>query len=145
MSSIERLPGSVALLLLCAIFKCRENPPPDWPEEAFMLVGREDLASLRRGKSMPTPSNPKKLPNVQKETSSETVDDGMEDLDTEALALRFPKDQRVASVRRMLQSAKPVKVSVIQRPEVSDHDYIEEQEKQLLALCTRTLALPVGR
>jgi len=145
MAVIERLPGSIALLLQCAIFKCRENPPPDWSEEAFNLVGREDLATLCRGDAMPTPADPKKPPNVQKETSSENIDDGMEDLNMEALKLRFPKDQRVASVRRMLQSAKPVKISVVQRPEVTDHDYIEEQEKQLLSLCTRTLALPVGR
>ncbi|XP_059480357.1 anaphase-promoting complex subunit 1 isoform X2 [Neocloeon triangulifer] len=144
-SVIERLPGSIALLFMCAIAKCRENPPPDWSLEAFNLVGREDLATLCSGEAMQPPREPHKLPNVQKENSSENIDDGMEDLNMEALKLRFPKDQRVASVRRMLQSAKPVKISIIQRPEVSDHDYIEEQEKQLLSLCTRTLGLPVGR
>ncbi|CAB3377512.1 Hypothetical predicted protein [Cloeon dipterum] len=141
-SVIERLPGSIALLFMCALSECRENPPPDWSEEAFKLVGREDLAILYRGEAMKTPH---KLPNVQKENPTEEVVDGMEDLELEGLQLRFPKDQRVASVRRMLQAAKPVKITVVQRPEVSDHDYIEEQEKQLLSLCTRTLALPVGR
>jgi anaphase-promoting complex subunit 1 len=61
------------------------------------------------------------------------------------LKLRFSKDHRVAEVRRLLQSSHPVQISITQRPEVSDHEFIEEQEKQLYAVCTRTMALPVGR
>jgi len=48
-------------------------------------------------------------------------------------------------VRRLLQSSQPVQISITQRPEVSDHEFIEEQEKHLYAICTRTMALPVGR
>jgi anaphase-promoting complex subunit 1 len=59
--------------------------------------------------------------------------------------LRWPKDQRVLEARRILQSARPVTVSVVQRPEVSDHDYLEEQEHYLKRLCERTMALPIGR
>jgi anaphase-promoting complex subunit 1 len=51
----------------------------------------------------------------------------------------------VAEARRLLQSARPVTVSVLQRPEVSDHDFMEEQEHFLKRLCERTMALPVGR
>lgn len=61
------------------------------------------------------------------------------------LKLRFPHDHRVTEIRRLLQSATPVPINVVQRPEVTDHDYIEEQEKHLYAVCTRTMALPVGR
>jgi anaphase-promoting complex subunit 1 len=61
------------------------------------------------------------------------------------LKLRFSKDHRVAEVRRLLQSSQPVPISITQRPEVSDHEFIEEQEKHLYAICTRTMALPVGR
>jgi len=61
------------------------------------------------------------------------------------LKLRFSKDHRVAEVRRLLQSSQPVQISITQRPEVSDHEFIEEQEKHLYAICTRTMALPVGR
>lgn len=61
------------------------------------------------------------------------------------LKLRFSKDHRVAEVRRLLQSSHPVQISITQRPEVSDHEFIEEQEKHLYAICTRTMALPVGR
>lgn len=72
-------------------------------------------------------------------------EDGMEDVDSALLKLRFPEDLRVSEARRLLQSSKPVAIVVEQRPDVSDHDFIEEQEKHLYALCTRTMALPVGR
>lgn len=72
-------------------------------------------------------------------------EDGMEDVDSALLKLRFPEDLRVSEARRLLQSSKPVSIVVVQRPDVSDHDFIEEQEKHLYALCTRTMALPVGR
>lgn len=61
------------------------------------------------------------------------------------LQLRFSKDQRVNEVRRLLQSSEPVTIAISQRPEVSDHEFIEEQERHLYAICTRTMALPVGR
>ena len=61
------------------------------------------------------------------------------------LSLRWSEDLRVQEVRKMLQSAHPVQVVVIQRPEVSDHDYIEEQERHLYSICIRTMALPLGR
>jgi anaphase-promoting complex subunit 1 len=44
-----------------------------------------------------------------------------------------------------LQSSKPVPIVLVQRPDVSDHDFIEEQEKHLYAICTRTMALSTGR
>lgn len=75
----------------------------------------------------------------------EEEDDGMEDIDRNLLKLRFPEDHRVAEVRRLLQSSKPVPITLVQRPDVSDHDFIEEQEKHLYAICARTMALPVAR
>lgn len=71
--------------------------------------------------------------------------DGMEDVEDDIMKLRFPDDVRVAEVRKMLQSSKPVNVVLVQRPDVSDHDFIEEQEKHLYAICTRTMALSTGR
>lgn len=71
--------------------------------------------------------------------------DGMEDTDHPLVKLRFSEDIRVKEARKMLQSARPVAVVLTQKPEVSDHDFIEEQERQLYAICARTMALPVGR
>lgn len=61
------------------------------------------------------------------------------------LSLRWSEDLRVQEVRHMLQSAHPVRIAIVQRPEVSDHDFIEEQERHLYSICIRTMALPVGR
>lgn len=73
-------------------------------------------------------------------------EDGMEDLtNMDVLKLRFSTDQRVLEARRMLQSAQPVRITIQQRPDVSDHEFIQEQEKHLYAICLRTMALPVGR
>ena len=71
-------------------------------------------------------------------------EDGMEGLDAELLALRW-HDQQVAEVRRMLGSSMSMTISIVQRPEVSDHEFREKQEWQLNALCIRTMALPIGR
>ncbi len=76
---------------------------------------------------------------------SEAVEDGLEDVESEITKLRWSHDQRVFEVRKLLQSARPVIIGVQQRPEVSDHDFVEEQERSLQSLCIRTMALPVGR
>lgn len=51
----------------------------------------------------------------------------------------------MSEVFNLLQSSVPVTINLTQRPEVSDHDFIEEQEKYLYAVGTRTMALPVAR
>ncbi|XP_058810351.1 anaphase-promoting complex subunit 1 isoform X4 [Phymastichus coffea] len=61
------------------------------------------------------------------------------------LRLRFNTDHRVREIRKLLDSSEPMIISIVQRPDVSDHEFIEEQEKFLHALCTRTMALPIGR
>lgn len=73
------------------------------------------------------------------------VKDGMEDIVTDITDLIFPNDLRIEETKSMLQSARPVEITIVQRPDISDHDFIEEQEKHLFAVCTRTMALPVGR
>ncbi len=45
----------------------------------------------------------------------------------------------------MIQSALQVPVIVNQGPEMNDHEFVEEQERCLQAICMRTMALPVGR
>nr|CAD7262920.1 unnamed protein product [Timema shepardi] len=145
---LQILPGGIALLLNDIIHQSRAAPPSDWPEAAYRLIIRQDLAAqcnnggswveinnTRRGRNS-VPAT--KLPDGEQ-------DDGMEGMDVEILKLRFCKDHRVAEVRRLLQSAQPVNICVPQRPDVSDHEFIEEKEKHLYALCTRTMALPVGR
>lgn len=103
------------------------------------------------------------MPNTKQEIADL---DGMEDIDCSLTKMRFSDDIRlnisrkcekkkcyignvipfrVVEARKMLASSKPVSITLTQRPDVSDHDFIEEQEKHLYGICIRTMALPVGR
>ncbi|XP_070577566.1 anaphase-promoting complex subunit 1-like [Ptychodera flava] len=139
LQDLECLPFGVSLALHDAIYHCRSNPPADWPETAYMLIGRQDLSAEAR-----LLDKKDHLPPAEEDNGDEE-DDGMECLDLELLKLRFPDDLRVQEVRRLLQSSKPVRIALVQKPEVSDHDFIEEQENRLLSICQRTMSLPVGR
>jgi anaphase-promoting complex subunit 1 len=59
--------------------------------------------------------------------------------------MRWSNDLRVEEIKRCLNSSQPVRITLQQKPEVGDHQFIEEKQKHLLALCQRTMALPVGR
>lgn len=63
-------------------------------------------------------------------TEAEEEDDGMNDLNHEVMSLIWSEDLRVQDVRRLLQSAHPVRVNVVQYPELSDHEFIEEKENR---------------
>ncbi|XP_071867310.1 anaphase promoting complex subunit 1 isoform X1 [Bombus fervidus] len=140
---LETLPPGISLLLKDIMYRCRERPPSNWPMEAYELVDRQDLSAL--GEHLKS-SVSNHLENEGKNYSIKDPeqDDGME-FDDAVLKLRFNKDHRIAEVRKLLNSSKPVRIAIVQRPDVSDHEFIEEQEKHLHALCTRTMALSVAR
>ncbi|ELK26073.1 Anaphase-promoting complex subunit 1 [Myotis davidii] len=141
---LETLPFGIALPIRDAIYHCREQPAADWPEAVCLLIGRQDLSkqacegNLPKGKSVLSS-------DVPSGTETEEEDDGMNDMNQEVMSLIWSEDLRVQDVRRLLQSAHPVRVNVVQYPELSDHEFIEEKENRLLQLCQRTMALPVGR
>ncbi|KAF3708026.1 Anaphase-promoting complex subunit 1 [Channa argus] len=148
LKDLESVPFGVALPIREAIYRCREQPCSDWSEEVCLLIGRQDLtkqahkmtlakskASVGSGLSLEPPAT----------TEADEEEDGMSDIIQEVTGLIWSQDLRVQEVRRLLQSSRPVRVSVVQLPEVSDHEYIEEKENKLLQLCQRTMALPVGR
>ncbi|KAF5270424.1 hypothetical protein FQR65_LT05612 [Abscondita terminalis] len=155
---LDSFPIGINLLLYGALWKCREKPPVDWCPETYNLLQRPDLAAqaelikknkLRENakKQLLVPSStslPEILPTM-KQVEDIDQEDGMEDIDSPLLKMRFPEDHRVTEARRLLQSSKPVTIALVQRPDVADHDFIEEQEKHLYAICARTMALPVGR
>ncbi|CAN0504049.1 unnamed protein product [Rangifer tarandus platyrhynchus] len=145
---LETLPFGIALPIRDAIYHCREQPASDWPEAVCLLIGRQDLSkqacegNLPKGKSSVTQVLSSDVPSG---TEAEEEDDGMNDMNQEVMSLIWSEDLRVQDVRRLLQSAHPVRVNVVQYPELSDHEFIEEKENRLLQLCQRTMALPVGR
>jgi anaphase-promoting complex subunit 1 len=157
---MERLPIAIHYMISQTLETVRLNPPVGSCAKAFKLLLRPELfthAAFKRNKK-----SIKEVEKVQQESSlslriqtqpdviakSEKAlveDDGMEQIDTKLLRLRFPDDLRINDVKKFLNSSKPVIIDIKQAPNMSDHDFIEEQEKQLFALCTRTMALPVGR
>ncbi|XP_063980252.1 anaphase-promoting complex subunit 1 [Diachasmimorpha longicaudata] len=140
---LETLPPGVSLMLKDVMHRCRERPPSTWPPQAYELVDRQDLAALEKHlKNLTDKSDTDSTSNYPIRDPEQ--DDGMT-FDDAILKLRFNKDHRISEVRRLLNSSKPVKIAIVQRPEVSDHEFIEEQERHLHALCSRTMALPVAR
>ncbi|XP_026165257.1 anaphase-promoting complex subunit 1 isoform X2 [Mastacembelus armatus] len=148
LKDLESVPFGVALPIREAVYRCREQPCSDWSEDVCLLIGRQDLTrqahkmtlakskgSVGSGLSLEPPAT----------TEADEEEDGMSDIIQEVTGLIWSQDLRVQEVRRLLQSSRPVRVSVVQLPEVSDHEYIEEKENKLLQLCQRTMALPVGR
>ncbi|XP_076035625.1 anaphase promoting complex subunit 1 isoform X2 [Oratosquilla oratoria] len=159
---IQLLPPGISLMLMNAQHLCRPSPPQDWPASAYHLIQRPDLVAHKKtmecGKQKNSGVNDPfniKVTSLQKSEISPEMqkisqqvkeeEDGMESLDIDMLSLRWPEDQRIVEVQRMLSSSKPVTINIPQRPDVSDHDYVEEQERHLYALCIRTMALPVAR
>lgn len=155
---MSRFPPSIHFLIAEILESCRVYIPNVNDHRAYGLIYRPELYSN-------TLFDPTKEISSQKNTSfkiensltlrgqsaSESAananvsSDGMTNIYTKLIRLRFPKDLRIEDVRQMLASSSPVVVDIVQRLGVSDHDFIEERERQLLAICTRTMALPVGR
>ena len=129
---LASVPASVSVPLITALAHCQVAPPPGWPAETYLLIGREDLG-FRPPSPPPHPAREVECP------------DGLEGLDSDVSRARWSQDQRLLETRRLLQSSRPVTVPVTQRPEVSDHEFVEEQEHYLKRLCERTMAVSVGR
>ncbi|XP_008202865.1 anaphase-promoting complex subunit 1 [Nasonia vitripennis] len=141
---LENMPLGLRFIFSNVIHQCRENPPTNWPASVYELIDRQDLAVLQKKifDSYYLDSTQDKI--VKNNSDDVEHNDGME-FDYTILRLRFNLDHRVREVRKLLDSSEPVRIAIIQRPDVSDHEFIVEQEKFLHALCTRTMALPIAR
>ncbi|XP_024080333.1 anaphase-promoting complex subunit 1 isoform X2 [Cimex lectularius] len=117
------LPCGIGLILGCAVQNVTESGVQGWPLGACRLISRLDLVPGENNEELS-----QHHPNPE-----------------EILTLRFNKDQRVEEARRLLNSSEPVTINVTQRSDVTDIEFVEEQERCLYAICTRTMALPVGR
>uniref|UniRef100_A0A3Q2CTV5 Anaphase-promoting complex subunit 1 n=1 Tax=Cyprinodon variegatus TaxID=28743 RepID=A0A3Q2CTV5_CYPVA len=145
LKDLESVPFGVALPIREAIYRCREQPSSDWPEAVCLLIGRQDLTKQAHKMTLAKNKAVRFSLVPPASTDADEEEDGMSDIIHEVTGLIWSQDLRVQEVRRLLQSSRPVRVSVVQLPEVSDHEYIEERENKLLQLCQRTMALPVGR
>lgn len=81
---LSTFPAGIMIILYDAIHRVRENPPLDWSEAIFRLIGRQDLDATppppvvgeRGNVSQPSPTVSR---------SNQDSDDGMESMDREVL------------------------------------------------------------
>lgn len=155
-TDIGRLPTALHYLLAEVLERSRSSPPINCDPKCYELLLRPELyvnTILEVEKEKVTYKNFKNenslCPRVTPKAEAMIVDvlgeDGMGQIHTKLFRLRFPADLRIEEVRRLLTSANPVIIDITQQVGVSDHDFIEEKEKQLFAMCSRTMALPLGR
>ncbi|KAF0515978.1 putative Anaphase-promoting complex subunit 1 [Gigaspora margarita] len=160
-NDIDALPCGLALPLREAIRKCREDPPSDWPGEAYILVGREDLAELTfgmpigyihaRGNRMEMkPKNimqivESTIPPISPQDQDEDIN-GTEISNHEITDLRFGNDKRLLEVQKLLQSCNTIKVDF---PTVDLSSQSDENSPQILERvqiqCLKNFSHPAGR
>ena len=76
------MPVGIALPFREAILHCRCNPPSDWPEEAYTLIGRQDLSQLLATETE-KPNVPAMSSSIKQEKHPKEEEDGMEHMDEE--------------------------------------------------------------
>lgn len=159
--NIEKLPVSIHYLIAQFLETNRNKPLNIYEAEVYELLLRPELYAHVTFDAQTRPVSSKKhasglkehslslrrkpQPEVIPKNETKQEESGMENMDTKLLRLRFPDDLRINDVKSYLNSSQPVTIDIVQAPNVSDHEFIEEQEKQLYALCIRTMALPIGR
>jgi anaphase-promoting complex subunit 1 len=136
LQELSLLPFGVQTPLFEVLHKCRKSPPMSWPAAAYQLVGRPDL----RVQHLPAEAvEAMKWSRPPRAPSSSPA------LDHDTPTLRFSNDARLVEASRALDSSVRVAVEVSGSEDMTDHDLLKEQQKQLVVLAARTLALPVGR
>lgn len=160
---LQKFPTAFYYIVTQVIEDYRLNPPIGCSPETYKLLLRSDLVEHANYLNKPKEnynvlvnSNSQRkenaltlrvpsIPDVIPKPESSNEEDGMAHIDTRLLRLRFPSDLRINVVRSYLNSSTPVQIDMVQPPNVTDHEFIEEQEKYLYAMSTRTMSLPVGR
>ncbi|KAF9929490.1 Anaphase-promoting complex subunit 1 [Linnemannia zychae] len=159
-TQMDQLPLGISIPLREALWKCRNNPPPDLDSFALSFIGRNDLAEL---KSNQMPGYYMKPPSIEKDTSkrqdiatlckedtpqereNEMESTGTEIAEAEITNMRFGADMRVAETQKMLQSSLMLKIRSQDEPGLNEDDLRMSHQVILRKLALRTLALPVGR
>ncbi|KAI5119343.1 hypothetical protein M0805_004020 [Coniferiporia weirii] len=161
---LSLLPLSIGAPLREAARTCQLGPPSDWPVSAYEFVGRNDLTEsaktsgdsvfndgYRTVKDHLKSATPRKTFQTLFEEAhravhhSEEAVTGVELEMTDFTDVRFGQDRRLQEVARMLRSSNIPSIRMVDRPDLSEHDFAKEQQMQVLRTAERTLALPIGR
>ncbi|KAI8824175.1 uncharacterized protein EV422DRAFT_309840 [Fimicolochytrium jonesii] len=146
-NALATLTTGIGLPLQQAIDDCREDPPGDWSVDAYLLIGREDLATQVEQLSKPLSADFSMSEELPEDTSSkaDAPFDGTESAQTEVCKLRFNKDRRVDEVRKLLQSSRPILAKMELDFNATEEKQRADQQKYLMGISTRILARPLGR
>lgn len=162
--TLEDLPLGVQFPVVEAIRAFRHAPPPFVTDDICDFIGREDLAGVvaTRYSSEHVASSDqlsyREAPSASASlghhsdrhgTSASTLepdesDDGLDDVVQRSQSL-FPHDQRLKEVARLVRSSRPLCLKLEKTADVSDQDYVLQQQARLLLLCKRSMALSVAR
>ncbi|UXI17364.1 hypothetical protein NH340_JMT03307 [Sarcoptes scabiei] len=141
---LKQLSFGIALPLWDLISDFRYNPKNDWCYSIYSLIDRPDLLALVLPPNRITDKF-SHFSSFKDEMSSQIFSQELDYLDNSVLRLLFPNDHRLHEAYQMLISNKPIPINIKQENGMADADFAEEQEKCLLALTLRTMALPLGR
>lgn len=135
-------PIGVALPLLDVLARCRCHPCngelSNLAGKAWKVIGREDLLKQSQLSERVDQSEEERMKSIDDDH------DGLAGIEA-SHHLRFPDDNRLKEVARLLRSSRPTFLKVPRAVELSDHDYERLKQEKLLTLCRRVLALPLGR
>ncbi|KAG0072652.1 Anaphase-promoting complex subunit 1 [Linnemannia elongata] len=159
-TQLDQLPFGISVPLREALWKCRNNPPPDMDSYALSFIGRNDLAELKSNR-MPgyyikpisqvadAPKRQDFATLCKEDTPQERENDmestGTEIAEAEITNMRFGADKRIEETQKMLQSSVMLKIRPKDEPGLNEDDLRISHQEVLRKLALRTLALPVGR
>ncbi|KAI8808920.1 hypothetical protein BJ742DRAFT_255061 [Cladochytrium replicatum] len=154
-ADLDMLPFGIAVPLLDSLRRSRLHPKQHWPLDAFILIGRQDLAEQLTASALVRLSKAHQKIE-EKALSSEQglwdsakdgkytqkLESGVEIQSDEVSNLRFPEDRRLEEVASMLDSSKCIET---QLTDSNAADVTAEQQLVLQAFSSRTASLPLGR
>lgn len=154
----ESFPPGVSVPILEVLYFCRNASPsadlPDWPLEAWSLIGRNDIrknieAGLLCSKFTKAEKTQYLRSNqlfgaMEADCDDENDSDGLVSIELRA-AMLFRDDNRIHEAARLVRSSRPILLRLARAVEVSDHDFERLKQEKLLLLAFRALALPIGR
>jgi hypothetical protein len=150
-----QLPNYLRFLIQLALDQSKFDAPMTWPIAILKWMGRNDLcanltqqhpANLKKGLDAAN-SHGNNANNSGNNTNNnnnkgngaagnEDISDGLAEVDAESI-LRFPEDDRVHEVCRMLRSSAPCFLKLEKSPEASEMEYRQKQQIRLLTLIRR--------
>jgi anaphase-promoting complex subunit 1 len=126
-AELTRMPISLALPLRQAMKQCEKGTPSRWSAQAYLFVGRADLAK-----------------QITPLSSSDS--DVLEDPNGHISSRLFPNDYRLREVKEMLQTSRPIATKGPEAAGMEDQEVIAEQQKRVFVSASdRIKSLSVGR